>query len=206
MARIKSTTPTNKKPLPAKPKGRRASSITEHQDDDTIEAESLQATIGESLLAKGVAPVNEVQVETFERRLPCPLTTDELVSKSRRASDIRNCIRRENKVIEGAKAEFDRVKKDSEAKCKQWEVEQESIDEAINANAEYRDVTCQRVFDHRLMTVTEIRLDTMAQLQAPRPMRAAEAEAGYTLDDGARKPADVNSVDDEDEDEDEDEG
>ena len=201
----KSTTPTNKRDAakPNKSKTTPKGTVAE-QMQATALGKPLQSTIGEQLLAKGKPPVNTVQVQNFTRRLPCALTEPQLIAYSRRAADIRSCVRREKEVVEAAKLEFERVKKDSESKCKTWENELQTLDDAITSDQEYRDVDCQRVFDYSKGAgeVREIRTDTGALLQDPRPMTVKEIEDGFTAEREPAAPAEDDEPDDDDDDED----
>jgi hypothetical protein len=201
MARKKTetTTPSNKNTTAAKAKPPKASKSKTTQPatgEAEPETKPLQSTIGEVLVAKGAKPINEVQVVNFDRRLPCPLTTAEVIQRAQTIKELRSTVahldRRmteEKEEFARIKGEFDQAKTSIESEASKIRSTIEDLTYEIAEQSVHRDVRCQRVFDYRLMQVKELRMDRTPPepLQESRPMTAREAEQGYTNDDGKRE-------------------
>jgi predicted RNase H-like nuclease (RuvC/YqgF family) len=152
--------------------------------------------MAEAMIAKGAKPVNEVQVVNFDRRLPCPLTTAEVIQRAQTIKELRSQtahlerrMTEEKEEFTRIKGEFDQARASIESEASKLRSSVEDLTGEIAEQSVHRDVRCQRVFDYRLMQVKELRMDRTPPepLQESRPMTAREAEQGYTNDDGKRK-------------------
>lgn len=198
MTKKKTTTPTNKDNTAAKAKpakGKKSKPITisasdETADSETSPAKGSNATIGEALAAKGVKPVDPVQIVNFERRLKHSLSAAELTDRAVRVGELRTLKKEQEESLEREKEEWKKRKETIETEIEDTEKEIAKVTDEIGGQCVWLETRCQRVYDYRLMQVREMRIDTSPPqlIHAPRAMTPKEAQDGYTNADGKRTP------------------
>jgi hypothetical protein len=114
------------------------------------------------------------RIDKFQQRLPVMLTEKELLGAGDRAAH----LAKEAHEAEEARKEADATAK---ATVKRLQNESEALLATVRDKREYRLVPCERRFDFRLGTVTEVRVDTGEQLEE-RAMRDDERQVDLGLE------------------------
>lgn len=127
--------------------------------------------------------MERIEESTFTQELPCHLTQEEMLQRSRRAAQIVKEIEDEQASAKSAASRF-------KAKIEQLSGEARVIAIEIREEKTHKDVDCKTVRDFGAKTVSEIRLDT-GEVLTIRAMTFAELQRELDLKPKAPKPQDA---------------
>lgn len=124
---------------------------------------------------------HKVRIERFSERLMCALTDDEIRDRSHKAAHIlgdRDNLEAQLKEYVGGE----------KSRIKRMDGEHRRLSAEVRERVTEREVKCERRYNYRLGTVTDVRLDTGESLNE-RPMSAEERQMHF--------PEDAPDIDDE---------
>ena len=107
--------------------------------------------------------------ETFTRSLRCVLKTEEIAARADKAGHLMA-------KAEEAKEELAEETKQRKSQIKRMGQDSRALMREVTERATMRDVECERVYDYKSATVSEVRKDTGEPLAEPRAMTDEEKQ------------------------------